>query len=127
MAHDEEVEDLGDLDSTLREASRVELAPPSDAGEGPSATPAPTGAGEDPACANHFTDGCRRLEGGGRTSYQRPSGVDRAFAGGGIGAKDLGVNFCFCDTEPRLLRRFRRLGLRKQPLLAILILWRPQP
>jgi hypothetical protein len=49
MAHDEEVEDLGDLDSTLLEASRVELAPPSDAGEGPSATSAPTGAGEDPA------------------------------------------------------------------------------
>ena len=35
--------------STLPEASGVELAPPSDAGEGPSATPAPTGAGEDPA------------------------------------------------------------------------------
>ena len=29
-----------------------------------------------------------------------------------------------CDTESRLLRRFRRLGLRKQPLLMILILWR---
>jgi hypothetical protein len=29
----------------------VELAPPSDAGEGPSATPALTGAGEDPAPA----------------------------------------------------------------------------
>ena len=39
MAHDEEVEDLGDLDSTLPEASGVELAPPSDAGEGPSAPP----------------------------------------------------------------------------------------
>ena len=51
MAHDEEVEDLGDLDSALLEASRVELAPPSDAGEGPSVTPAPTGAGEDPAPA----------------------------------------------------------------------------
>jgi hypothetical protein len=56
MAHDEEVEDLGDLDgtlpdSTLPEASGVELAPPSDAGKGPSATPAPTGAGEDPAPA----------------------------------------------------------------------------
>jgi hypothetical protein len=53
MAHDEDVEDLGDLDSTLPEgtlpeASGVELAPPSDAGEGPSATLAPTGAGEDP-------------------------------------------------------------------------------
>jgi hypothetical protein len=42
MAHDEEVEDLGDLDRTLPEASGVKLAPPSDAGEGPSATPAPT-------------------------------------------------------------------------------------
>jgi hypothetical protein len=31
-----------------------------------------------------------------------------------------------CDTESRLLHRFRRLGLRKQPLLMILILWRPQ-
>ena len=51
MAHDEEVEDLGDLDSTLPEASGVELAPPSDAGEGPLATPAPTGAGEGPVPA----------------------------------------------------------------------------
>jgi hypothetical protein len=44
MTHDEEVEDLGDLDSMLPdsmlpEASGVELAPPSDAGKGPSATP----------------------------------------------------------------------------------------
>ena len=46
MAHDEEVEDLGDLGSTLPEASGVELAPPSDAGEGPLATPAPTRASE---------------------------------------------------------------------------------
>ena len=55
MVHDEEVEDLGDLDSTLPEATEVELAPPSDAGEGPSATPAPTGAGEDPAPATALT------------------------------------------------------------------------
>jgi hypothetical protein len=60
MAHDEEVEDLGDLDSTLPdsvlpEASEVELAPPSDAGEGPSVTPTPTGAGEDPAPAPALT------------------------------------------------------------------------
>jgi hypothetical protein len=60
MAHDEEVEDLGDLDgtlpdSTLLEASGVELAPPSDAGKGPSATPVPTGAGEDPAPAPALT------------------------------------------------------------------------
>ena len=55
MAHDEEVEDLGYLDSTLPEASRVELAPPSDVGEGPSATPAPTGASEDPVPATVLT------------------------------------------------------------------------
>jgi hypothetical protein len=56
MAHDEEVEDLGDLDitlpgSTLPEASGVELAPPPNAGKGPSATPALTRAGEDLAPA----------------------------------------------------------------------------
>jgi hypothetical protein len=55
MAHDEEVEDLGDLNSTLPEASGVELAPPSNAGEGPSATPMPTGAGEDPTPATALT------------------------------------------------------------------------
>jgi hypothetical protein len=55
MAHDKEVEDLGDLDSMLPEASWVELAPPSNAGKGPSATPAPTGAGEDPAPAPALT------------------------------------------------------------------------
>jgi hypothetical protein len=48
MAHDEEVEDLGDLDNTLPEASRVELAPPSDGGEGPSVTLVPTGAAKTP-------------------------------------------------------------------------------
>jgi hypothetical protein len=74
------------------------------------------------ARASYCADGCGRLEGGGRTSCRRPG----AFAGGGIGVRDLSVNFCFYDTEPRLLRRFRRLGLRKQPLLSILILWRPQ-
>jgi hypothetical protein len=54
MAHAEEVEDLGKLDNTLPVASRVEVAPPSDAGEGPSTVPvtiAPTGAGEDLAPA----------------------------------------------------------------------------
>ena len=55
MAHDEEVEDLGDLDSMLPEASGVELAPPFDAGEGPSVTPAPTGAGQDPTPATALT------------------------------------------------------------------------
>jgi hypothetical protein len=33
----------------------VELAPPSNAGKGPSATPAPTGAGEDPMPAPALT------------------------------------------------------------------------
>jgi hypothetical protein len=33
----------------------VEMAPPSDAGEGPSVTPAPTGASEDPAPATTLT------------------------------------------------------------------------
>jgi hypothetical protein len=56
MAHDEEVENLGDLDSTLPGSmllgtSGVELAPPSDAGKGPSSTLAPTGDGEDLAPA----------------------------------------------------------------------------
>jgi hypothetical protein len=57
MAHDEEVEDLGDLESTLPESSGAkegiggQLAPPSDVGEGPMTTPAPTCAGEDPVPA----------------------------------------------------------------------------
>jgi hypothetical protein len=55
MAHDKEVEDLGDLDSTLPEASGVGLALPSDADESPSVTPAPTRAGEDPAPATALT------------------------------------------------------------------------
>jgi hypothetical protein len=55
MAHDEEVEDLGDLDSMLTKALGVELAPPSVAGKGPSVTPAPTRAGEDPALAPALT------------------------------------------------------------------------
>ena len=56
MVHDEEVEDLGDLDSMLQaEASGVEPAPPSDACEGPSTTPAPIGASEDPAPATALT------------------------------------------------------------------------
>jgi hypothetical protein len=52
MAHAEEVKDLGDLDSVLPVTSGVEVAPPSDASEGPSTVPAPTvptGASEDPA------------------------------------------------------------------------------
>jgi hypothetical protein len=38
----------------------------------------------------------------------------------------LGLGPFLCDTESQLLCRFRRLGLRKQPLLMMLILWRPQ-
>jgi hypothetical protein len=51
MAHAAEVEDLGDLDGAPPMTSGVEVAPPSDAGEGPSTAPAPTvptGASEDP-------------------------------------------------------------------------------
>jgi hypothetical protein len=54
MAHDEEVEDLGDLESTLPESSGAkegtggQLAPPSNVGESPVMTPALTCAGEDP-------------------------------------------------------------------------------
>jgi hypothetical protein len=57
MAHDEEVRDLGDLESTLpassvaKEGIRGQLAPPSDAGEGPVVTPAPTCASENPVPA----------------------------------------------------------------------------
>jgi hypothetical protein len=51
MAHAEGVEDLGDPDDALPEAAGVDLAPPSDAGEGPSSTPTPTGGGEDPTPA----------------------------------------------------------------------------
>jgi hypothetical protein len=60
MAHVEEVEDLGNLDSTLPGTSGVEVAPPSNASEGPSTAPAPiapTGASEDPAPAPGQTGG----------------------------------------------------------------------
>jgi hypothetical protein len=52
MAHAEEVENLGDLDSALPVTSGVEVAPPSDVNKGPSTVPAltvPIGASEDPA------------------------------------------------------------------------------
>ena len=51
MAHAEDVEDLVGLDGALPEAAEVDPVPPSDAGEGPSATPVPAAAGEDPAPA----------------------------------------------------------------------------
>jgi hypothetical protein len=49
-----------------------------------------------------------------------------SFAGGGVVLGVLCLGPVLCDTENRLLRRFRRLGLRKQPLPTILILWRSQ-
>jgi hypothetical protein len=76
MVHDEEVEDLGDLDSTLpevssaKEGTRGELAPPSDVGEGPLVTPAPPCAGEDPVPA------------------AAPTGVDASVVAGELTAKD---------------------------------------
>jgi hypothetical protein len=51
MAHAKDVEDLVGLDGALPEAVKVDPVLPSDAGEGPSATPAPVAAGEDPAPA----------------------------------------------------------------------------
>ena len=47
MAHAEDVEDLGGLDGAPPEAAEVNPVPPSDAGEGSSAVPVPTVAGED--------------------------------------------------------------------------------
>jgi hypothetical protein len=51
MAHSEDVEDLAGLDCALPEAAEVDPVPPTDAGEGPSATPALAVVGEDPAPA----------------------------------------------------------------------------
>jgi hypothetical protein len=51
MAHAEDVEDLVGLDGALPEAAEFDPAPPSDAGEGPSMTPAPAAAREDPTPA----------------------------------------------------------------------------
>jgi hypothetical protein len=50
MAHAEDVEDLGGL-GMPPEAVEVDPVPPSDAGEGPLVTLAPTAADEDPAPA----------------------------------------------------------------------------
>jgi hypothetical protein len=51
MAHSEDVEDLAGLDGALPEAKEVDPVPPTDAGEGPSATRALAAAGEDPTPA----------------------------------------------------------------------------
>jgi hypothetical protein len=51
-------------------------------------------------------------------------GCYSSFAGGGVALGSLGLRFLFVNTEGRLLCRFRRLGLRKQPsLMLIPILW----
>jgi hypothetical protein len=47
MAHAEDIENLGGLDGAPPEATKVNPVPPSDAGEGSSAVPVPTVAGED--------------------------------------------------------------------------------
>jgi hypothetical protein len=52
MARAEDVEDLVGLDGVLLEAAEVDPVPPSDAGEGPLATPTPAAAGEDPTPAS---------------------------------------------------------------------------
>jgi hypothetical protein len=51
MAHAEDVEDLGGLAGVPPEAAEVNPVPPSNAGEGSSAVPVPTVAGEDPLSA----------------------------------------------------------------------------
>jgi hypothetical protein len=51
MAHAEDIEDLVGLDDVLPEAAEVDPVPPSNAGEGPSATPALAASGEDTAPA----------------------------------------------------------------------------
>jgi hypothetical protein len=51
MARAEDVEDLGGLAGAPPEATEVNPVPPSDAGEGSSAVPMPTVAGEDPLSA----------------------------------------------------------------------------
>jgi hypothetical protein len=51
MAHAEDVEDLGGLAGAPPEAAEANLVPSSDAGEGSSAVPVPTVAGEDPLSA----------------------------------------------------------------------------
>ena len=112
MANDEEVEDLCGLESTnsLAEGARV----------GAEDQPAPpTGAGEDDPMAAAALPG-------GRAGCRRPCSIGRPCASGEIDLEAWGVGFCFCNTETRLLRRFRRLGLRKQHLLMVLILWWPR-
>jgi hypothetical protein len=108
MMNDEEVENFGGLGSSL---TQIE-----DAGTGaeeqlvPQASPATATApaSEDPAAA------------------AAPAGEDPAAAAapsqvaGALGS--LGLRFLFVNIEGRLLRRFRRLGLRKQPSLMLILI-----
>jgi hypothetical protein len=114
MANDEEVDDFGGLESSVTHVEDVRM----EIGE----QPAPlTGPCEDPVAAaapSGSSDGC--------AGCRRPCRADRSFAGGGIVLGVLCLGPYLCDTKSRLLRRFRRLGLRKQPLLMMLILWRPR-
>jgi hypothetical protein len=81
MAHAEDVEDLVGLDGALPEAAEVDPVPPSDAGEGPLATPAPRCGRRRPR-TSPCADGRRRPEGGGRAGSRGPHSRSRAFAGG---------------------------------------------
>jgi hypothetical protein len=80
MAHAEDVEDLGGLDSALLEAMEVDPVPPSDASEGPSVTPRPLRRTKTPH--QPLPRRRRRLEGGGRAGSRRPHSYGRAFTGG---------------------------------------------
>ena len=51
MAHAKDIEDLGALVGAPPEATKVNPVPPLDPGEGSSAAPVPTMAGEDPLSA----------------------------------------------------------------------------
>jgi hypothetical protein len=116
MAYDEEVEDLGDLESMLPASSGAK-----DAGEGSVATPALTCAGEDPvptiedtslACASEDPVPAAAPTGEDTSVVAvGPAAEDPAAStdpsqvvGWGLGLSDVG--FCFCYTKTRLLRRF---------------------
>jgi hypothetical protein len=95
-----------------------------DAGEGPSVTPALAAAGEDPAPAPALTgeDALRRWPSRQPRTSQPQPGLRRWLS------MCWGLcKFFLCDTEPRLLRRFWGLGLRTQPLLTMIFLWRLRP
>jgi hypothetical protein len=127
MARAEDVEDLGDLNGARPEAevnqvlpeAKVDPALPSEAGEGSSAAPMSTMSGEGslPAPAQMVEDPPKAMEESAAEDPMAAAGPSQV-----VGVGKL-VNFV-CVTEPWLLRRFRILGLRTQPLLILLILWR---